>query len=1089
MNIGDILSGIKNLGTKAAGTVSSLLSSADKKIVQPAEKTLGDILSGNAVQGPAAATKTGIAINTVAGIPKGTVDVAKDIAKGAARFAVSAGEAIPEIPLEAYSLVTNKPSLVKPYEPSPIPGLGFLGPVESYQNEAKRTGASSVGDILKIGGQAVLDEPSGAAVKPLLLAAKPLGLAIGAIWKSGGAKEVETAINSLVKATTPEEVHSVLEGLGMAKKDIAPVVPALASAKTKEEVLSVLRGETAPAAKAPANATVASQGADETLKAAEIAQGTPKGVPGVKSVGELIAERGNGKIPPEVPRETGPIPGQPGPERRFITRTKAMAPEAQAMLDGKYKPRDTQELIDTADALIKSSPDAATRMAIEGTDDNAVAVASRLIDTYITDAKAAQGPAKDALYEKAAEIANAAAKTLTEHGRAVQAASILGRLTPEGMVRYAARQVQKYNEKAGERTVTNFLGGAKKIPELTGEQAKEIADEMEKIQAMTDPEQKARAFSDLSKKVRALIPSTLYAKIITLWKAGLLTGLKTTGLNIASNASHAAAETIKDVPAALVDRVAALFTGKRTLAATGKGIPSGTKEGIQKGWRFFRTGYDERDALEGLDFHQVNFGKGPIAKVLQKYEETIFNSLGSQDQPFYYGAKARSLYSQAIATAKNEGLKGPAYSARINELVANPTDQMLKYAVMDAQTAVFQNKTALGTAAKAIQRLPGGEVLLPFGKTPAAVATQLLNYTPVGIVKTIIENAGKGRFDQRLFSQGIGRGLTGTGVLAIGAALSRNGLLTGAYPTSEKEQKQWQLEGKIANAIKVGDTWRGVGVLGPLGMVLSVGGALDRGIKDTGSFIGGLGEAAAAGGNALTQQSFLYGINQAINALNDPSRYGAQFINNTIGSIIPTIVADVARATDTNERRTNTATQRLVSRIPGLRELLQPQVDTLGSKITVPDFITTMIDPTRPGNATQAPNDPVVKELRRLDDAGYNVTPTMLGTKQGFKTLSGPQNTDLWVKAGTAAKKAIADITKDSVYPTLDDEQKSKLIAKVVDDAEIQERAKAVVSATKGLKGKALDAKLKEMLDDKLLTKTVYKWYSALGGTGNYPLQ
>ena len=88
MNIGDILSGIKNLGTKAAGTVSSLLSSADKKIIQPAEKTLGDILSGNAVKGPAAATKTVIAINTAAGIPKATVDVAKDIAKGAARFAL-----------------------------------------------------------------------------------------------------------------------------------------------------------------------------------------------------------------------------------------------------------------------------------------------------------------------------------------------------------------------------------------------------------------------------------------------------------------------------------------------------------------------------------------------------------------------------------------------------------------------------------------------------------------------------------------------------------------------------------------------------------------------------------------------------------------------------------------------------------------------------------------------------------------------------------------------------------------------------------------------------------------------------------------
>lgn len=803
----------------------------------------------------------------------------------------------------------------------------------------------------------------------------------------------------------------------------------------------------------------------------------------------MNGEGGGGNRPP-VSRETGPIPnGGNEPERRFITRTKAIAPEAEPLLEGKYQKRATQPLIDEADALIAKDPNGAMKLAIEGTDDKAVVTASRLIDNLTGQAKIATDEAtKTALYERAAEVANAAAKNLTEHGRAVQAASVLGRLTPEGMVRWAAGVIDKYNEQAGTRSLRNFLGGAKKIPSLTGEQAKSIVEQMTAIGKMTNADEKAQAFQKLQKEIKAIVPSSLFDKIITLWKAGLLTGIKTSGMNIASNVTHGVTEAVKDVPAAIVDRIASMFTGKRTLALTAEGTGSGVKEGIEKGWRFFKTGYDDRDVLGGLDFKQVNFGTGKVAKALQAYEEKIFQTLGAEDQPFYYGAKARSLYSQAIAMAKNEGLKGAEQAARVNELVKNPTDQMLKYAVMDAQVATFQNKTVLGKAAKAFQNVPvAGQILLPFSKTPSAVATQLINYSPVGIAKTIIENIGKGQFDQRLFSQGIGRGLTGTGVLAIGMALAKSGLITGSYPTSEKEQKQWQMEGKQANSIKIGNTWRGIGVLGPLGMVLTVGSALQNGIDKTGSFIGGLGQAAAAGGNALTQQTFLYGINQAINALNDPSRYGANFINNTVGSIIPTIIADVARATDTNERRVGSVSQRLVSRIPGLREMLQPQVDTFGKKVETPDFLTVMADPTRPAFATQALNDPVVKELRRLSDAGYPSTPAMLGTKTGYETLSGQQNTDLWVKAGTAAKKAIQDIMKDTVYNELDDEQKSKLISKVVDNAETQERARAIVSATKGLKGKALQEKLSGMLDDKLLTKTVYKWYVALGGTGEYP--
>lgn len=1270
---------LKGLATKA------------KDAIGGAEKKVADWFAPSA---------NGVRVRDVAReVPGATVNVAKDIAKGLVRVPLSAGEAVVSAPMDAYAAITGKPSKVPIYKPETIPGLGFLGPIESYQNQVRRD-VSQGESPLKATGKAAFsvatDEPTG-------LAFKPLGLAVGAFMKAGGGKAAEEAVNALVKATKPEEVKAILEGFGVGKKAVSETADALAKASTKEDVMGILTGTKGATQKAAAKAvsgktkaapkaapvsreTVISgdplaaeakkyKSADSFIKAqgrtlyhgsskadiirkegfklpTSIAEQTdapaygegvyfstkrggaydntrsgvntiegyipkdaklfpatekdafslktkdlkaqgydgievslpggekhvvvfdpkkirtredltsiydkvhgtnteilPRGlkplqalarksksadefianaklngdiaqtlkerytgnniedllkdfyakmskvakpttevpsesVGSMRSVGDILAGKGGDVRPPIEPPKTAKAPIPNGAERKFITRSRDLAPEMDQYLKGKYTPKSNKELTAKAEDLIKNDYAAAEQLARTGTSDEAVATASRLIDSLINDARKAEGTAADALYEKAATIANDAAKNLTEAGRAVQAASLLGRMTPEGMVRYAARQIQRYNEQAGSRTLRNFLGAAKKIPNLSADDAKVITDRMIEINKMPEGIDKAKAVQKLMDDVRSKIPSSLYSKIIALWKAGLLTGLKTSGLNTIANASHAASEAIKDVPAAAIDRVLSLFTGKRTLALTGKGELKGMKEGVAKGWDYLKTGFDERDVAAKLDHNKVNFGNSKIAKALQAYEETIFRTIGAEDQPFYYGAKARSLYSQAIAAAKNEGLKGKAAKSFIENLVANPTDDMLKYAVLDAETSVFQNKTALGGAARAIQNLPGGQIVLPFGKTPAAVATQMINYTPVGIAKTIIENIGKGRFDQRLLAQGIGRGLTGTAALAIGMALMRNKMLSLSYPTSTREREQWQLEGRQPNSIKIGGKWRNIGILGPIGMVLVIGGHLQQGIDDTGSWAGGLAEAAGGAGSALTEQSFLKGVNQAIDALNDPQRSFNGFASSLAGSVVPTIVSDIARATDTYERTTTSPIQRTISRIPGLRENLQPQIDTLGNKQKTPNFFETMADATRPGNPSANINDTVVKELRRLMDAGYPATPTQLGGSKGYGSLTPEQNTRLQNLGGEYVKQNIEDVMKRSAYQKYDDELKAKEINQAVDDAKVEARAHIVYDAVKDLPQAEKMKKLGEMKDDGLLTKQVYSYYLSLARRG-----
>lgn len=890
----------------------------------------------------------------------------------------------------------------------------------SFQEIAQETLESTFGS-LKVGDRTVSERA------PYLLPSIALLGSVAApdpLMNFGDLAKSRNFLKALTSETDPAKVAGILRGRGVAEDLVTEYAPILSRTKTQAETK--------------------------------------------KAIDALSQLSSGSKAAPVVPPPKKPRVAPESRERGFLTSVKEEVPQVGTRVSGQYIPRDTDELAIKAKNFIADDIVGAEAKMRAGTDDEAVAIAAELIKKYSDDAARATDPAiANTLYDKAAEVANSTAAKLTESGRSVQAAAILGRMTPEGQLRFAAREIQRYNE------------GAKvgaKIPELTAEQTAKITTEMRRIQALPDGVDKARAFHKLQDYIAALVPSPLFKKLITVWKAGLLTGLKTSGLNIFSNLFHGVSEVAKDIPAVAVDSVASLFTGRRTVAGTGRGTFEGVKEGFEKGWDYFKTGFSERDIGAKLDYHKVNFGKGKFPQAVQAYEETVFRAIGAQDQPFYYGAKSRSMYSQALAEAKNQGLSGDEALRFAEELISNPTDDMVKYATLDAETAVFQNSTVLGKLGKELQASArgAGEIIVPFAKTPSAVITQLWNYSPVGIVSTIAEQIARKQFDQRLFSQAVGRGLTGTALLYLGSKLYENDLINLSFPTSPREREQWELEGRKPNTIKVGDQYRSVATLGPAGLVLVVGGQYQKALKETGSHFNALVQAFAGAAKSVTEQSFLRGVNQAIEAISDPARSFKGFFSGLIASIVPTIVSDVSRATDDVERRSEGITDRLKSRVPGLRQTLEPQVNTLGQNIETPNFLTTMLDPTRPSEVS---DDPVVLELRRLWDAGEKVSPTQLGDKAGFKVLTPEQNTALWTRAGELTKGKLNGLIQMEQYQSAADDQKADAIEKIVAAAKLLSRAEATLQLTEGLSGDGLKDELARLKEGGLLTRDVYnRW-------------
>ena len=133
-----------------------------------------------------------------------------------------------------------------------------------------------------------------------------------------------------------------------------------------------------------------------------------------------------------------------------------------------------------------------------------------------------------------------------------------------------------------------------------------------------------------------------------------------------------------------------------------------------------------------------------------------------------------------------------------------------------------------------------------------------------------------------------------------------------------------------------------------------------------------------------------------------------------------------------------------------------------------------MIDPTRPSDAV---SDPVVSEIRRLSDVGFQSTPTLLGDKNGFKSLTPEQNTELWKRAGQLLKGKLDNLIQSPQYKKMDDEQKSKTIQDFSDKAKVIARAETVVQLTLGKTGDALKSELSRLKTGGLMTKEVFNKY------------
>ncbi|HZI84688.1 MAG TPA: hypothetical protein VFF44_12300, partial [Casimicrobiaceae bacterium] len=583
-------------------------------------------------------------------------------------------------------------------------------------------------------------------------------------------------------------------------------------------------------------------------------------------------------------------------------------------------------------------------------------------------------------------------------------------------------------------------------------------------------------------------------------KAAYLSSPTTALKKTASDVALAGVEGLVTQPTAVaVDYVRALAQSARTgfrmkphefralastLDATGLRIRAkGFMKGLRDATELMRSGVDADYVNSTFDLHRVTF-RNPV---INHAMHAVFNVLEGATKPWYSMHFETSLYARAKLAAIREGLTGKAATARVNALLANPTDEMVVGAVDDASYLTLKNQTALSQFATAGKRkllqvaqgeIPepppaagpetalqrgkrlgaralsrrevrqtakalsvASEAVLPFVGVPGSIAGKMIDYSPLGFATTMARQLSPATRSAAGFATGLSRAAAGTAAtFTLGYALAREGKLTGATVTPEQ-----RAEGAMPNSIRVDGHWLSLAPLEAVAFPALLAANLHDASKERQA--GLLDTAAQVAGTELqelTEQSFLMGIKNLMDAAGDAQHKASRFVAGLVP--IPAVSNRLAQATDQTVRAPTTFTQRLEARVPGLSQNVPAMRDVFGEPVTRDGSTASraahaLLDPF---NTQRATPTPLLDELNRLGVQVGRPSRTIHVGRQSVPLTD--EQYDAYVEqTGQMTKRALEALMNDPGYAGASDEQRADAMRRVIDQvrAAVRNQAKA----------------------------------------------
>ena len=661
--------------------------------------------------------------------------------------------------------------------------------------------------------------------------------------------------------------------------------------------------------------------------------------------------------------------------------------------------------------------------------------------------------------DSAVELLRGMSKELTASGQFSQAAAIsLMQNDPMTALRYAQRSIDDLN-----------AGGAKEL----GRQWKNFSLTDAEIQAFKnipagDSQAIADAMEQVGNRLAKQYPVSALSKLAEARRLGFLLNPRTHIRNIAANVAQLPVTGVSDKVSAALQSLYAK-TGKSTDFVQTKAlhVDKTNRDVAEQVWNQVKdtidgsSSYEQpiSDAVKNAEVFKL--GKGQEHNVLanvpgmkkgaqtleilsEKFTgKNVFDQMSSEKsvmeniRQFTYGL----LELGDAPFVKKHFTESLANIAAANKISSADqiTSEMIAQATQDAMRATYKDDNAWTQLFSSIHKLGGvGEVVMPFTKTPANMVARSLDYSPVGLAKGLKDFYTKGGNPAEYIDE-IAKGLTGSAGMALGAALYKSGVLTGAESENANKRAFDKQNGFLPFAIHVPDTniYYRISDFQPSMMSVITGVALAQAISGDETPEQAAKGAVVAFTNTLADNSNLSNIGDLFG---NYEGLGGGLWDTALSlpqSMVPSLSNAVAKTTDITVRNPYDATDplqsqknQIMAKIPGLSKELPAAYDTWGNEKQRDNAAFEMfLDPAAFTNQATSSRD---KEIQRLFDAtgDMGVYPPSVrnGTKVDGLVLDNLQTSEYQRAAGQLNSQIVTAIMHTDEYQTADDATRVKML-------------------------------------------------------------
>jgi hypothetical protein len=594
------------------------------------------------------------------------------------------------------------------------------------------------------------------------------------------------------------------------------------------------------------------------------------------------------------------------------------------------------------------------------------------------------------------------------------------------------------------------------------------------IERMADAIATMRTPAQVSAFVPRALRATTKDMFLEAWINGLLSGPPTHAVNTLSNMLTAMMQIPERLLAAEIGRLngAAREITEGEVVAQAYGALQGALDGLKLVGRALISGEPSdpmakvemrsRRAITAENVRQLPViqklapnalqAGGAAARAVDFLGEAIRmpgRFLTTEDEFFKAMGYRMELHAQAYRKAHiEEGLSGENAARRIQEIMSDPETYApdVHLAAVDAMRyqTFTNNLNSRMLSAVAGSSNPFLRIVFPFVSTPTNILRYMIERTPFAVTMQHVRadlSAGGARADLALSRIALGSAIAG-----VCAWMAAAGTITGSGPSDKNRRSQLMNQGWQPDSVKIGDTYYSYSRLEPLGGLMGIAASAaeimgELGTEDQQTLAAGI---AGAFGKYVTSRTWLRGMSDIIQAMDDPDRYGDRYLKKLFGTVVPTGVAQVERVMSPEMKEVTDYIDAIKARTPGWSDTLPRRRNLWGEAIRFEGGIGP--DIASPIYTSRAKASPIDKELyeQRIAVSMPRKTQTIQGvpvelTPQQYERFIILMNKTPLSSSGKPLKETLNDmVSRDAYYRSLggNRDQKENMIRAYVREAQ-----------------------------------------------------